>query len=97
MITSNEPGLYLEGQYGSRLENLILCVKREKNQFGQFMGFEPLTLVPFERDAIDVEQMSQREITLLNAYHEKVFDTLKDYLEPEEREWLADECSPISL
>ena len=97
MITSNEPGLYLEGQYGIRLENLILCVKREKNQFGQFMGFEPLTLVPFERDAIDVEQMSQREIALLNAYHEKVFDTLKDYLEPEEREWLADECSPISL
>lgn len=97
MITSNEPGLYLEGQYGIRLENLILCVKREKNQFGQFMGFEPLTLVPFERDAIDVEQMSQREIALLNAYHKKVYDTLNAYLEPEEREWLADECSPISL
>lgn len=92
MITSNEPGLYLEGRYGIRLENLILCVQEEKNQFGQFMGFEPLTLAPFERSAIDVEQMSQREIALLNAYHQKVYDTLKDYLEPEEREWLADEC-----
>ena len=93
MITSDEPGLYLEGQYGIRLENLILCVEREKNQFGRFMGFEPLTFVPFERAAIDVEQMSRREIHLLNEYHEKVYDALKDYLEPEEREWLAAGCS----
>ena len=96
MITSDEPGLYLEGQYGIRLENLILCVEKEKNQFGQFMGFEPLTFVPFERAAIDVEQMSEREIALLNSYHQKVYDVLKDYLEPEEREWLADECSGLS-
>lgn len=93
MITSDEPGLYLEGEYGIRLENLILCVEREKNQFGRFMGFEPLTFVPFERAAIDVEQMSRREIDLLNEYHERVYEMLKDYLEPEEREWLADECS----
>lgn len=95
MITSDEPGLYLEGHYGIRLENMILCVKKEKNQFGQFMGFEPLTFVPFERDAIDVEQMNDREIALLNDYHQRVYDTLKDYLEPEEREWLADECSAM--
>lgn len=95
MITSDEPGLYLEGEYGIRLENLILCVEREKNQFGQFMGFEPLTFVPFERAAIDVEQMSRREIDLLNGYHEMVYDALKDYLEPEEREWLADECGAM--
>lgn len=92
MITSDEPGLYLEGAYGIRLENLILCVEREKNEFGRFMGFEPLTFVPFERAAIDVEQMSRREIELLNEYHGKVYDALKDYLEPEERAWLADEC-----
>lgn len=95
MITSDEPGLYLEGKYGIRLENMIVCVEREKNGYGQFLGFEPLTLVPFERACIDAEQMSSREIALLNAYHERVYDTLKDYLEPEEREWLSDECAGL--
>lgn len=95
MITSDEPGIYLEGKFGIRLENLILCVKKQKNSFGQFMGFEPLTFVPFERSAIDVEQMSPKERDLLNAYHQKVYDTLEKYLKPEEREWLADECAAL--
>ena len=95
MITSNEPGIYLAGKYGIRLENLILCVKKEKNEFGQFMGFEPLTFVPFDRDAIAVEQMSVKEITLLNEYHRQVYDNLKKYLSSEEKEWLADVCAPL--
>lgn len=95
MITSDEPGFYLEGEYGIRLENLILCVKREKNEYGQFMGFEPLTLVPFERDAIDVEQMSGRERERLNMYHQMVFETIGPFLSKEEREWLADACAPL--
>lgn len=95
MITSDEPGIYLAGKYGIRLENLILCVKREKNEFGQFMGFEPLTLVPFDRDAIDVEQMSEKEKTLLNEYHQKVFETIGPLLSKEEREWLMDACAPL--
>lgn len=95
MITSDEPGFYLAGKYGIRLENLILCVKKEKNEFGQFMGFEPLTMVPFDRDAIDVEQMSRKELALLNEYHQKVYDTLEKYLSSEEREWLADVCAPL--
>lgn len=52
MITSDEPGVYLEGKFGIRLENLLLCVEKEQNEFGQFLGFEALTLAPFERDAI---------------------------------------------
>lgn len=95
MITSDEPGIYLEGKYGIRLENLILCVKREKNEFGQFMGFEPLTLVPFDRDAIDAEQMSEKEKNLLNEYHQKVLETIGPLLSREEREWLADTCAPL--
>ena len=78
-----------------RLENLILCVKREKNEFGQFMGFEPLTMVPFERDAIDVEQMNEKERKLLNVYHQMVFETISPFLSVEEREWLADACMPL--
>ena len=95
MITSDEPGIYLEGKYGIRLENLILCVKREKNEFGQFMGFEPLTFVPFERNAIDVGQMSEKERELLNTYHQRVFEKLGDFLPVEEREWLKDMCTPL--
>jgi len=95
MITSDEPGIYLTGKYGIRLENLILCVKKEKNEFGQFMGFEPLTFVPFDRDAIDVGQMSQKELALLNDYHRQVYDKLEKYLCGEEKEWLADVCAPL--
>lgn len=95
MITSDEPGIYLPGKYGIRLENLILCVKKEKNEFGQFMGFEPLTFVPFDRDAIDVEQMTSKELALLNAYHQQVYEKLEKYLSTEEREWLADACAML--
>lgn len=95
MITSDEPGIYLEGKYGIRLENLILCVKREKNEYGQFMGFEPLTMVPFERDAIDTEQMNEKERERLNMYHQMVFETIGPFLSKEEGEWLADVCAPL--
>lgn len=95
MITSDEPGIYLEGRFGIRLENLILCVKREKNEYGQFMGFEPLTLVPFEREAIDIEQMSPKEKAWLNAYHERVLEAITPHLNREEQAWLAAACAPV--
>lgn len=95
MITSDEPGIYLEGKYGIRLENLLLCVKREKTPYGQFMGFEPLTMAPFERKAIDVMQMSDRERQLLDQYHRKVFENLSPYLDRDERDWLEEECAPL--
>ena len=95
MVTSDEPGLYLEGKYGIRLENLILCVKREKNEYGQFMGFEPLTFVPFDRQAIDETLMSDAERGLLNEYHQMVYEKISAFLEPEEREWLKEECKKI--
>lgn len=95
MITSNEPGIYLPERFGIRLENLIVCEKREKTEFGQFMGFETLTMAPFERDAIAPEQMTEREITLLNDYHQLVYETISPYLDQQEAEWLWDVCAPI--
>lgn len=95
MITSDEPGIYLEGRLGIRLENLILCEQRESNEFGQFLGFETLTLVPFERNAIDANMLTQRDKQLLNAYHERVYETLKPYLTRNEAEWLMDACAAI--
>lgn len=89
MITSNEPGFYLEGQYGIRLENLMLCKKAEKNEYGQFMEFETLTLVPFDLDAVDMELLENRDRKLLNEYHRKVYETISPYLTEEESAWLA--------
>lgn len=88
MITSNEPGIYLPGAYGIRIENLLLCKEIESNEYGRFMGFETLTLVPFETDAILVEELDEKERTWLNSYHKKVFHVMERYLDSEERDWL---------
>lgn len=90
MITSDEPGIYLEGKFGIRLENLLVCVKKKTSDYGTFMGFEPLTMVPFERDAILWEQLSEKEISWLNAYHKKVCETIAPYLNEEEISWLKE-------
>lgn len=95
MLTSNEPGIYLEDRFGIRLENLILCVESERTEFGQFLEFETLTLVPFDRRAIDVESMSGRERELLNQYHSRVFKEISPYLPEAERDWLKEECAPL--
>ena len=88
MITSDEPGYYLENEFGIRHENLVLCKKAEKTSFGQFMCFEPLTMVPFDLGGINPEEMTERERKLLNDYHQKVYTTISPYLDEEEKEWL---------
>lgn len=95
MITSDEPGYYVEGEYGIRHENLIVCKKAEKTEFGQFMCFEHLTMVPFDLDAVVPEQMSERERGLLNAYHKEVYEKISPYLEEEEKEWLKEATRAI--
>ena len=96
MVTSDEPGVYLEGKYGVRLENLLLCQSGSANEYGQFLYFEPLTVVPFDRAAIDPAILSDRELGLLNDYHAKVYETVSPYLTDAEREWLAAETAPIT-
>lgn len=90
MVTSDEPGFYLEGSYGIRLENLILCVKDRETEYGQFLRFEPLTLVPFEPEAIDETMLTERDRELLSAYHRSVYEELADELDADERRWLKE-------
>lgn len=96
MITSNEPGAYLEGQYGIRLENLLLCVESQTTQFGQFLAFQALTLVPFDLDAVAAEEMTQEERVLLDAYHAKVRAALTPHLSAGEAAWLAKATRPLA-
>lgn len=90
MITTNEPGFYKAGSHGIRLENEMLCKKGIKNEYGQFMEFEPLTIAPLDLDAIDVNLMNEDEKAYLNEYHKMVFDTVNPFLTAEETEWLKE-------
>lgn len=90
MVTSNEPGFYAEGKFGIRHENLMLCIKGEANQYGQFMQFENLTMVPFDLEAVVPEMMTKRQRMLLNDYHRQVYGKISPYLPVEERAWLAE-------
>ncbi|MCC8104246.1 MAG: aminopeptidase P family protein [Clostridiales bacterium] len=95
MITSDEPGYYVEGGYGIRHENMIVCVKDKETEFGPFMRFEHLTMVPFDLDAIVPEQMSRRERALLNSYHAQVYKTIAPHLNAEEAAWLKNATREI--
>lgn len=95
MITSNEPGFYLEGKYGIRTENLIVCVKDRETEYGQFLRFENLTMVPIDLDAIDLDSMQQIDRDRLNAYHTQVFETISPYLNEEETRWLKEATRQI--
>lgn len=88
MVVTDEPGIYIENSHGIRLENELLVRKGIKNEFGQFMYFEPITFVPFDLDAIDVSLLNAGEKALLNNYHKDVFNKLSPYLTQEECEWL---------
>lgn len=90
MITTDEPGVYIEGAYGVRIENELVCRKAEKNEYGQFLCFETITYAPIDLDAVDGEQMTGRERELLNQYHRKVYETLSPYLNGAERDWLKE-------
>lgn len=88
MITTDEPGVYIAGSHGIRIENELVCRKGEANEYGQFMYFEPLTFAPIDLDAIDVNQLTAVDKKRLNAYHKFVFDTVSPYLTEEEAAWL---------
>lgn len=87
-VTTDEPGIYLEGKYGIRLENELVCRKGEKNEYGQFMYFQTVTMAPIDLDGIDPEEMTKSEREILNQYHRNVFETISPYLTIEEANWL---------
>ena len=95
MLTSNEPGFYKEGEYGIRIENLVLCVEAEKTDFAQFYKFETVTLFPIDTTLIDNALMTRAEKAWFNAYHKRVNQKLSPYLNEEEKAWLSEKCKRI--
>ena len=90
MITTIEPGIYIEGSHGIRVENEILCRKGAFNEYGQFMEFETITFAPIDLDGIDPQYMTKAEREWLNNYHAQVFEKISPYLTAEETEWLKE-------
>ena len=89
MVTTDEPGIYIEGSHGIRIENELVCRKLEANEYGQFMGFEAITCAPIDLDAVIPEQMTARQRGWLNAYHAFVLEKLEPLMADEdERAWL---------
>lgn len=88
MVITDEPGLYIDGSHGIRLENELLVVNGTKNEYGQFMHFEPITFIPMDLDAVDKSIMTAEDVKLLNDYHKAVYEKLSPMLNDEEKEWL---------
>ena len=95
MVMSNEPGLYREGEYGIRTENMIVCVEKEKTPFGRFLGFDTHTLCPIDTSLIDKNLLNEKEIEWLNDYHQKVRKELKPLVSYELRAFLEELTQPI--
>ena len=96
MITSNEPGLYREGQYGIRCENLVVCEEAFTTDFGPFLKYETLTLFPFDLKLFDTAIMTDEEIRWINDYHATVCERLLPYLTAEEQKWLIANTRPLT-
>lgn len=88
MVTTDEPGVYVEGSHGVRIENELLCKKAEKSEYGQLMEFEVITCAPIDLDCADVSQMERIDRERLNAYHRMVYEKLSPHFRGEELEFL---------
>ncbi len=95
MITSNEPGVYLPGEFGIRIENMIVCREQTVNDFGTFYGFDTLTMVPYERDLIIPTALTEEEKVQIDEYHKMVYNNISSLLKTDERDWLFKATRPI--
>lgn len=95
MTVTDEPGLYLAGKFGVRIENTLLTVPYMTTEFGKFLRFEPLTLCPIDTRPIVVDMLSTEELGLLNAYHKMVYERLSPMLDEEHKAWLADKTRSL--
>ena len=95
MVCSNEPGFYVENQYGIRHENLVAVTEIETTPFGTFYGFETLTLCPFFKDIIKKEMLTETELTWLNTYHKTCEEKISPYLEGDVKNWFLELVSPL--
>ena len=96
MVVTIEPGVYTEGSHGIRIENSVFVQEEEKNEFGQFLSFETVTFLPYEKKAIVVSELTADEINWINAYHQAVYEKLSPMLNDEERAWLKDKTEAIA-
>lgn len=95
MVVSNEPGVYKSGKHGVRIENLIYVAQDETNEFGNFLKFENLTLVPIDLDLVDVTMLTDVEKNQLNSYHKRVFEEIAPLLDDETRAFLENATRAI--
>ncbi len=95
MTLTDEPGIYLAGKFGVRIENTLLITPYKETEFGRFLQFEPLTLCPIDKSPIIADMLLPEELSWLNAYHQHVFDTLSPHLSPTESDWLRIACAPL--
>ena len=95
MTITDEPGIYLAGRSGARIENVLIVTPYKETEFGQFLQFESLTFCPIDKAPIIADMMTEEEIAWINGYHQHVFETLSPHLTSEEKAWLSDACAPI--
>jgi Xaa-Pro aminopeptidase len=97
-LLSNEPGIYREGEYGLRIENVLFCKKTDSTEFGDFLCFETVSLCPIDRHLIVIEMLSAMEVNWLNQYHDTVFLKLSPHIPARDvLEWLKIQCEPMHL
>lgn len=95
MYISDEPGIYFPGKYGIRTENMLFAKHDYRNEYGNFLKFETMTLCPIDKDCLKVDIMEDKDIELLNNYHERVFKELRGDFEGESLKWLKKACAPL--
>ena len=95
MVTTDEPGIYIDNDYGIRIESEMLCADAGESEYGRYLCFENLTLCPIDVTPVNRDELTEKEISWLNAYHERVYEELKDDLAPEVAAWLYDVTRPL--
>ncbi len=95
MTITDEPGVYETDEVGIRIENVLECVDLGENQYGHWLGFAPLTMVPISTEPVLVDELSRAQLDWLNDYHARVYETLSPRLNEEEKAWLQAKCAPL--
>lgn len=95
MTVTDEPGIYLEDRFGVRIENVLLVIPEQRTEFGEFLGFQPLTLAPIDMTPIITDLLTVEEKAWLNRYHQTVYDKLSPYLDEDEKQWLKDNTAEL--
>lgn len=98
MLLSDEPGIYLEGEFGVRIENILEVIEKMDNEYGKFLAFDMLTYVPLEQEALDCRYLSAEDVKRINRYHQKVYERMMPFMVSEtEKGWLRNATNPIDF